>query len=133
MITSILLWTGCCAWGCLTGIFFALPTLSPWLGSAGIGLALIYCGAVCLWGKGAMSVAMGLTIAATFAYVIVTRTDFSVVNYGVAMVIIFNLLLFGYAGASLIAFLPPWSSWLILAGVFGGSLGLGWILGLIFG
>lgn len=122
-----------CFWAVLTGIFFALPSLPVTVGASGIAIALAFSGSVCLWGKRAIWPAIGLTAAAIVAYILATKTNFSVVNYAVLMAVGTNFLVFGSLGTSLRAAMPWWKSWAVLAGTFGGSLGLGWLLGIATG
>lgn len=120
-----------CFWAFLTGLFFASPGLSPVIGSIGILIALVYSGAICLWGRSAIWPAIALAAVMPIAYVIVTETDFSIINYAVSTIISINFCIFGLFGVSLRDTMPLWRSWFITAGTFGGSLGLGWVVGLI--
>lgn len=127
---GLLIGLGCC-WAFLTGLFFAAPGLSSGVGFIGILIALVYSGAICLWGRSAIWPAIGLAAVMPIAYVIVTETDFSIINYAVSTNISINFCIFGPFGVSLRETMPLWRSWFITAGTFGGSLGLGWLVGWI--
>jgi hypothetical protein len=118
-------------WAWSTGIFFAIPTLSPAIGIFGITIALIYSWAACLFGKKTIWLSICLTIAITIAFNITTGSDFSFSNYIVLHTIAFNFILFGFLGNSLRGEMTLMRSWCITAGLFGGSLGLGWLVGVI--
>lgn len=120
-----------CFWAFLTGSFFAIPTLSPLVGATGIAIALAYSGAICLFGRPIMGVTIGLVTVLTIAYIVATGSDFSVINYAVWMALNLNFLVFGLLGISLRRTVSVRRSWLLTAGAFGGSLGLGWLFCLI--
>ncbi|HEY9817991.1 MAG TPA: hypothetical protein V6D20_19610 [Candidatus Obscuribacterales bacterium] len=119
-----------CFWAFLTGSFFCLPGLSPVVGLVSIVIAFGYSGAICWLGRPTIWFASGLTTAITIAYVLV-NTDFSVINHAVLMTIILNFVVFGLLSICLRKTMSVWRSWFITAGAFGGSLGLGWLCGLI--
>lgn len=120
-----------CFWALLTGSFFALPGIPSLVGAAGIAIALAYSGAVCLLGKRAIWLSIGLTAAAIAIFLVVTRTSFSVVNYAVFFATGINFLVFGFFGVSLQKIASVRKTWFVTAIAFGGSLGLGWLLGAI--
>jgi uncharacterized membrane protein len=116
-----------CFFALLTGFFFGLPALSPLVGVAGIIIAIAYSGAVCLVGQAFIWVAIGLVTVLTIAYVIWTRSDFSVINLAVWYMLNLNFLVFGLLGVSLRKTLSVQKSWWRTAGPFAGSLGTGWL------
>lgn len=125
--SRIFLWLFSSFWAFLTGIFFALPTLSPWVGGLGIAIALLYCLAIYQWGKRAVGWAIGLTTVAVL--IVGLQMGFSVINYMVWMTIVLNFAVWGQVGlawrrdrACLPYFFP-------LAGGFAGALSVGWLCG----
>lgn len=128
--TRFLAWVGI-VWAWLTGLFFAMPTVSPAIGIIGITLALFYSWIICLFGKRAVWISVCLTMVIIIGFNIATGANFSLANYIVLYTISLNLIFFGLLGASLRGGMTLLRSWRITAGLFGGSLALGWLIGVI--
>ncbi|MEM8641724.1 MAG: hypothetical protein AAGG51_23340 [Cyanobacteria bacterium P01_G01_bin.54] len=126
---SWLLLVTSCLWAFLTGIFFSLPTLSPLVGGVALLLAVSFGVMTGVLPKLITWIACGITLAMTL--IVSVFTGFSVINYAVASTLILNFVLFGQLGEKLSQRLSVKRSSAIVALLFSGSLGLGWLLALL--
>jgi hypothetical protein len=111
------------AWATLTGTFFALPTLSPLVGMAGLAIALLYAAMVCGFQRRAMVVAMGMTVGIAVS---IPSPETLLVNLIVALALCLNWWLFAELGIELLQRMSQRQAYLRLAAVFAGPLAIGW-------
>ncbi len=117
-------------WAMITGAFFSLPELSPWVGMGGIAIAVLYAAMVCQLQRRAMAVAMGLTVLGAIA---LPSPETLLVNAIVAMTLCLNFWVFAELGIPWLQHLNQRQVFLRLAGLFSGALGTGWAVAVLFG
>ena len=117
-------------WATVTGVFFSLPTLSPWVGVGGVVIALLYAASICWWQRKARAVAMGMTVVGAIA---VPSTETLLVNLIVAMALCLNFWIFAELGGAWLKEVNRCQAFVQLAGLLAGALGYGWIVGTVWG
>lgn len=117
-------------WAGVTGIFFAAPTVSVFVGMAGIAIAILYSGLVCLLRRSAVWFAIGISIVLAIA---IPNQGAPIVHFIVAQTLSINFLVFGEIGIQNLKNMNRQQSFWRLATSFAGALGLGWAIAALFG
>ena len=120
----------CFYFASITGGFFSLPEVSPFIGLSGLAIAIFYAGAVCLFRRKATYFATG---AAILLAIVFPNLDTVLMRYLVGMMLSINFWLFGEMGMALLKQMSRQQAFLRLAGLFVGFLGLGWLWVSFFG
>ncbi len=116
-------------WGFLTGIFFALPGLSPFTGVLGLLLACIYAGLIGFFQRSVMWIALaGVWILFLLQ---IPGASSLISEYAIAMVVSFNLVGWGELGLRIRKQTTPIRASLITAVTSMTSLALGWVAGVL--
>ncbi|NJK64535.1 MAG: hypothetical protein HC921_19245 [Synechococcaceae cyanobacterium SM2_3_1] len=116
-------------WGFLTGIFFALPGLSPFTGVLGLLLACLYASLISFFQRSVMWAALaGVWILFLLQ---IPGASSLISEFAIAMVVSYNLLGWGELGLRIRMETTPILASLITAVTTMTSLGLGWLVGVL--
>ena len=116
-------------WAAITGVFFSLPTLSGLIGLAGLAIAVVYAGMVCLFQRPVIYFSIGIMCLLA---IIFPSSESLLVNYAVGLTLSINFLIFGDLGITLLKLMTTQQAFLRLAGLFAGALALGWSIAYFF-
>jgi hypothetical protein len=116
-------------WGLLTGVFFALPGLSPLTGVLGLIFACLYAGLICSFQRSVMWIVLaGVWILFLLQ---IPGASSLIGEYAIAMTVSFNLVGWGELGLRIRKQTTPMRASLITAVTSMISLGLGWLAGVL--